>query len=460
MAAVAVVQLALLVLFPSEGRYPFSPLSLAAALTVSGLGAALAWRAERGRLIAPFFVLWAVVCLGAFLVPSPFGDNLTRLRAVVFPLVLLAAVLARFRPRWLAVGALAFAFVYNLGPDVSALPKRADDTATASEAYWQPALDYLATQDTADHRVEVVPTFGHWEAWWVPREGYALARGWFRQIDLAENPELYDDPLDADAYRRWLDRLAVRWVLLPDARLGPMGAEPRGRAAPLRTHGPAGGAPLGPLDGLRGARRDPDPRRRRVDAVRPRGDRRDRRPGPAPAPRALEPLLARRVRRRLPRARAGRADDARGRTGGPLFPRDRARRGALRQGRLSRRRSGRVARMRLRLAFLLVLGLLLAVAAGCGGGEEVTPTPDNDVPAATGGTDTGTDTGGETETSGGTTDTGGGETTGGGGEPATRRRARRSSPPPAAARATRSRTRARPARSARTSTRRSPTPSS
>jgi cytochrome c553 len=71
--------------------------------------------------------------------------------------------------------------------------------------------------------------------------------------------------------------------------------------------------------------------------------------------------------------------------------------------------------MRLRLALMLVCSLLLAVAAGCGGGEEVTPTPDNEVPAATGGTDTGTDTGGETETGGGTTDTGGGETTGGGG---------------------------------------------
>ena len=71
--------------------------------------------------------------------------------------------------------------------------------------------------------------------------------------------------------------------------------------------------------------------------------------------------------------------------------------------------------MRLRLAFLFVLGLLLAVAAGCGGGEEVTPTPDNEVPpAATGGTDTGTETGGETETGGGTTDTGGETETGGG----------------------------------------------
>ncbi|HSL63455.1 MAG TPA: hypothetical protein VK874_02260 [Gaiellaceae bacterium] len=234
---VVLVQAVVLWLFPSEGRYPFSPLSLTAALVVSALGAALARRTERGRLIAPFFVLWALVCLGAFLVPSPFGDNLTRLRGLVFPLVLLAAVLARFRPRWLAAGAVAFALAYNLGPDVSALPKRADDRPTATESYWRPALDFIAARHDPDHRVEVVPTFGHWEAWWVPREGFALARGWYRQIDLAENPELYENPLEPAAYRRWLDRMAVRWVLLPDARLGPMGAD---REAALLRSGRAG----------------------------------------------------------------------------------------------------------------------------------------------------------------------------------------------------------------------------
>jgi hypothetical protein len=225
LALVVAAQLAVLAIFPTEGRYPFSPLSLAACVTVSALGAAVAARTERGRVLVPFFALWALVNVAAFAVPSPFGDNLTRLRALVFPLVLLAAVLARFRPRWLVAGALAFALVYNLGPDVSALPKRVDDARTAREAFWRPALDFLGAHDDEDFRVEVVPTFGHWEAWFVPREGFALARGWYRQIDLAENPELYERPLDAARYRAFLRRMGVRYVLLPHARLGPMGAD-------------------------------------------------------------------------------------------------------------------------------------------------------------------------------------------------------------------------------------------
>ncbi len=235
--ALALAELAVLWLFPSEGRYPFSPLSLAAVLTVSLLGAALAARAERGTALAAFFVLWALVNLLGFAVASPFGDNLTRLRGVVFALVLLAAALARFRPRVLAWVAIAFALGYNLAPDVSALPKRVEDRRTAERSFWQPALDFLRGRADANHRVEVVPTFGHWEAWWVPRAGFALARGWFRQLDLAENPELYRDPLRPAVYRRWLERMAVRYVLLPRARLGPLGAT---REAALLGSGAAG----------------------------------------------------------------------------------------------------------------------------------------------------------------------------------------------------------------------------
>ena len=74
--------------------------------------------------------------------------------------------------------------------------------------------------------------------------------------------------------------------------------------------------------------------------------------------------------------------------------------------------------MRVRLALLFLFSALLAAGAGCGGGEEVTPTPENEatIPASTGGTDTGATetTGGETETGGGETETGGGG--GGGGD--------------------------------------------
>jgi hypothetical protein len=233
LSVVAALELAVLFVFPSSGRYPFSPLSLAAALTVSALGAALAFR--RAPALAWFFALWAAVALVAFAIPSPFGDNLTRLRMLVFPLVLVAAAVARFRPRALAAAALAVALVYNLGPDLSALPKRLGDVRTAEARFWQPALDVVGNDP--NHRVEVVPSFGHWEAYWVPRAGIALARGWYRQIDLVENPELYGEPLRPEAYRRWLDRLGVRFVLLPNARLGPMGAS---READLLRSGRAG----------------------------------------------------------------------------------------------------------------------------------------------------------------------------------------------------------------------------
>ena len=227
-------------------------------VTVSALGAALAWRAERGRLIAPFFVLWALVCLGAFLVPSPFGDNLTRLRGGRVP-----ARAARRGARALPAAAgspprrspsRSPTTSAPTSPRCRSAPttrrRRARRTGSRRSTSWR-------RSDTADHRVEVVPTFGHWEAWWVPREGYALARGWFRQIDLAENPELYDDPLDAGCVpalarpaRRALGAAARR-----PARAD--GRRPRGRAAPLRRLGPAACAPLGALDGLRGARARP-----------------------------------------------------------------------------------------------------------------------------------------------------------------------------------------------------------
>jgi hypothetical protein len=236
LAVATLVEVAAMWLFPSEGRYPFRGIELLTVLFVSTLGAALALRARHGSLLAAFFGLWAGASLIVFLVPDPVGENLTRMRSFVFPLMLLAALLAGFRPRALAIAGLAAALAYNVVPYASAVPYRAD-TRPSEETFWAPAVAFLRSHATADYRVEVVPTYDHWEAYWIPREGFALARGWYRQLDLAENRVLYRNPLAPGGYRSWLRRMGVRYVLLPRTHLGQKGA---GREAELLRSGRVG----------------------------------------------------------------------------------------------------------------------------------------------------------------------------------------------------------------------------
>jgi hypothetical protein len=223
-------------LFPHEAVYPFRLVELAVVLAVCALGAAVAMQKERARVLAVLFALWAVTSVLAFVVRSPIGENITRLRGVVFVLVLLAVVLARFRPLWLAVPALAGALAYNLVPYVAVIPYRLDGRP-AEEAYWKPAVDFLSVNSGSGYRVEVVPTGDHWEAYWLPKGGFALARGWYRQLDIAQNRLFYEEPLRASDYRDWLRQMSVRYVLLPDTQLGRYGEE---READLLESGESG----------------------------------------------------------------------------------------------------------------------------------------------------------------------------------------------------------------------------
>ncbi len=224
----AALQLALLVFFPSSGPYPFRLLELGAVLAVSCLGAALAWRSRRGAPLAAFFLVWGGASILMFLVATPVGENLTRLRSLVFPLMLLTAFVARFQPRWLAVLALSAALTYNVAPFVAPLLERTD-VRPAERAFWAPGIDFLAERSGPGYRVEVVPTFDHWEAYWLPRAGIPIARGWYRQIDIARNELFYERPLAAVAYRDWLRGMGVRFVVLPETRLGQKGEEREAR---------------------------------------------------------------------------------------------------------------------------------------------------------------------------------------------------------------------------------------
>jgi hypothetical protein len=79
-------------------------------------------------------------------------------------------------------------------------------------------------------RVEIPPTRDYWEAAYL--DGYPLARGWLRQVDIARNPLFFADipgdggtgvALTAGSYREWVDREGVQFVAVPDVALSWVG---------------------------------------------------------------------------------------------------------------------------------------------------------------------------------------------------------------------------------------------
>jgi hypothetical protein len=220
LAAVAGVEFAALVLFPTgTGTYPFHWIDFAGVLATCLLGVLVARRARGGgQYLVGFYVLWGLGSVLLYVVPTPLGDNWTRLSAFALPLMMLTASLAGFRPRRLVVLALAVAAAYNVTPYVLLIPYRLDNRP-ASAAFWAPAVGFLDRHARPGYRVEVVPTAAHWESYWIPKAGFPLARGWYRQLDTVDNPALYAKHLDAAAYVRWLRRSAVEYVLLANTPL-------------------------------------------------------------------------------------------------------------------------------------------------------------------------------------------------------------------------------------------------
>jgi len=185
------------------------------------------------RVLRLTCVIYIVAVLFAWLVPSPIGTNVVRLpllfgtTALLVPLcenvdrdpfAFLSRVWARgfgwLPRRTFIVLAILTSLIWQgavAGRDV--VDERPD-------AAWQYDINALLHQFVIRKanlgRVEVVPSRSHRES--SALAPYAnLARGWNRQADLERNPLFYDPnhPLTPDAYRAWLDRWAVRYVVLP-----------------------------------------------------------------------------------------------------------------------------------------------------------------------------------------------------------------------------------------------------
>lgn len=159
-------------------------------------------------------VIYGLSILLAWLIPSQIGSNITRM-ALMFAGVVLVAALPRVAPRgrkWQVTVACLALFVSWIGV------KTVTDVAhTRPEQLWTSGLTPLLSELEAEHaergRVEVIPVRSHREA--SALAPYVnLARGWNRQADAERNPLFYDMALNADTYGQWLDRWAVRLVVV------------------------------------------------------------------------------------------------------------------------------------------------------------------------------------------------------------------------------------------------------
>jgi hypothetical protein len=214
LAAVAVPVVVTAVLFPGQGGFPYPAGDFLGELVVAVIMLLIVPRRQRVLRIAAFGYVLATVA--SFVVSSPMGGNIGRLaECVAIPLG--ACLLWPKRKAVLVVLAIPMA-VIQWTPAWGAMTNIHSDPST-HQAYYLPLVAELQQHSQPLGRVEVVPTRYHWEAAYVA-PSVALARGWERQLDVADNPLFYDtDPLTPAAYHAWLIDNGVRFVALSDAPL-------------------------------------------------------------------------------------------------------------------------------------------------------------------------------------------------------------------------------------------------
>jgi hypothetical protein len=306
--------------FPSGGRYPFAGADVVVVLGFCLLGLWLCRGAARARPLAALFAAYLAINLAAFAAPGPLGSNTTRLFATAGgPLILLAAIIGRPHRRLLVVPlVVAVCRPARPGPSRRLVEQR--------RSGGRPGLlgAGRAGPDRALGRPAPGRGGGHGRRLGVVLPGRAAGAADSGLVPAGRLPperRLYAERLSAGAYRRWLHRLGVEYVLLPAARLD-YSSQAEARLLRSGTSGLRLAARLPgwtvyrlrqatPLVTRRGRRPgDRDHARRQPDHLLGRRSRQLRRPRP------LQPLLGG-VARSLRASRAGRHDPGRGGWAGP-----------------------------------------------------------------------------------------------------------------------------------------------
>ncbi len=235
---------ALAIAFPEGGAQPFTFATLWPMLLIAAM--LIAASPQSASTLRTAVALYAVGCLAAYAISTPVGANAARLGELVAgPLAALLLWQSRNQPDGRSAGdpnaqsrggggrigprrlparaiVLAFAAIpltYIQVQDAIGDLQHGSRAPSDSAAYYRPLIRFLAGQPgAAQHswRVEVPFTQGHWEADYLAPL-FPLARGWERQLDIADNHLFYGGRLDAASYEAWLRQLAVRYVAVADA---------------------------------------------------------------------------------------------------------------------------------------------------------------------------------------------------------------------------------------------------
>jgi len=204
--------------FPEGGSQPYAVLAFVPVLVTTALYALLLPRDQRALRVG--VVLYGLVAVVAYVVPTPLGGNWSRLGELFAGPVALCGLLA-LRPLWARPLAMISLLVplafWQLSAPVRAV-LNGDDDQSRYRAYFRPLVDFLEDNAQPPGRAEVVFTDAHWESADVAIH-VPIARGWERQLDVGRNSLFYDGTLGARTYRQWLEDNAVRWVALSDAKL-------------------------------------------------------------------------------------------------------------------------------------------------------------------------------------------------------------------------------------------------
>ncbi|MGH2856707.1 MAG: hypothetical protein ACRDMJ_04400, partial [Solirubrobacteraceae bacterium] len=217
-AALAPVALVALAFGGDGGNEPFELATLVPVLAICA-GALALTGSDRPRLRAGVTV-YAAATVAVYLIGSPIGSNIARLgtllAAPLGALLLWHRDAGRRHVTWLAVLALALLYVGWQAPVRDTLAAAGDPST--SSAYYAPLLRFLAAQPGPPFRTEIPFTASHWEAYEVAAR-FPLARGWERQLDIADDPLFYRGRLTPASYESWLHADAIRFVALPDVAL-------------------------------------------------------------------------------------------------------------------------------------------------------------------------------------------------------------------------------------------------